>query len=136
MAITKDLEIKINNDQASFTERFYLYQNDRGIELNIKVSLSKLQIGNKSTSLISELDGATCGAIILKPNGTVIGRNNLTIVDDVIKFVIDKDLTDDLDEIGTYSVQFHLYDGEDNRITIPPVTFEVKALIGLIPNTR
>lgn len=136
MAITKDLEIKINNDQASFTERFYLYQNDRGIELNIKVSLSKLQIGSKNTSLIAELDGATCGAIILKPNGTVIGRNNLTIVDDVIKFVIDKDLTDDLDEIGTYSVQFHLYDGEDNRITIPPVTFEVKALIGLIPNTR
>lgn len=136
MAITKDLEIKINNDQASFTERFYLYQNDRGIELNIKVSMSKLQIGSKNTSLIAELDGATCGAIILKPNGTVIGRNNLAIVDDVIKFVIDKDLTDDLDEIGTYSVQFHLYDGEDNRITIPPVTFEVKALIGLIPNTR
>ena len=36
MAIYKNLEIKINNDQASFTEKFYLYQYDRGIELNIK----------------------------------------------------------------------------------------------------
>ena len=51
MAITKDLEIKINNDQASFTEKFYVYQYDRGIELNIKVSLSKMQIGGRNTSL-------------------------------------------------------------------------------------
>lgn len=136
MAITKDLEIKINNDQASFTERFYLYQNDRGIELNIKVTLSKLQIGSRNTSLIAELDGASCGAVILKPNGTVIGRDSIPIVDDVIKFTIDRSLTDDLDEIGTYSIQFHLYDGEDNRITIPPVTFEVKSLIGVIYATR
>lgn len=34
MAITKNLEIKINRDQASFSENFYIYQNDRGIELN------------------------------------------------------------------------------------------------------
>ncbi len=136
MAITKDLEIKINNDQASFTERFYLYQNDRGIELNIKVTLSKLQIGSRNTSLIAELDGASCGAVILKPNGAVIGRDSIPIVDDVIKFTIDRSLTDDLDEIGTYSIQFHLYDGEDNRITIPPVTFEVKSLIGVIYATR
>ena len=52
MAITKDLEIKINNDQASFTEKFYLYQHDRGIELNIKLSLSKMQIGRKTVRLI------------------------------------------------------------------------------------
>lgn len=136
MAITKDLEIKISNDQASFTEKFYVYQYDRGIELNIKVSLSKMQIGGRNTSLLSELENATCGVIILKPNGSVIGRNNLEITNDVIKFVIDKELTDDFDEVGTYSLQFHLYDGEDNRITIPPVTFEVKSLIGIVPNTR
>ena len=135
MAISKNLEIKINNDQASFTEKFYLYQYDRGIELNIKISLSKMQIRN-NTSLISDLSGATCGAIILKPDASIIRRNNLAMVDNVIKFVIDKELTDDLDEIGVYSVQFHLYDEEDNRITIPPVTFEVKPLIGTVPNTR
>ena len=31
MAISKNLELKINNDQASFNEKFYVYQNDRGI---------------------------------------------------------------------------------------------------------
>ena len=136
MAISKNLEIKINNDQASFTEKFYLYQYDRGIELNIKISMPKLQISKKNTSLLAELEGASGGAIILKPNGDVVGQKDIVIADNVIKFTITHELTDELDEIGMYQVQFHLYDGEDNRITIPPVEFEVKGLIGVIPNTR
>lgn len=136
MAITKDLEIKINGDKANFTEKFYIYQNDRGIELNIKISMPKLQISKKNTSLLAELEGASGGAIILKPNGDVVGQKDIVIADNVIKFTITHELTDELDEIGMYQVQFHLYDGEDNRITIPPVEFEVKGLIGVIPNTR
>ena len=135
MAITKDLEIKINGDKANFTEKFYIYQNDRGIELNIKISMPKLQISKKNTSLLAELEGASGGAIILKPNGDVVGQKDIVIADNVIKFTITHELTDELDEIGMYQVQFHLYDGEDNRITIPPVEFEVKGLIGVIPNT-
>lgn len=136
MAITKDLEIKINGDTAAFTEKFYIYQNDRGIELNIKVNMPKLQISKRNVSLLAELEGASGGAIILKPNGDVIGQNNIVIADEVIKFTINHELTDDLDEVGIYKLQFHLYDSEDNRITIPPVEFEVKGLIGIIPNTR
>lgn len=136
MAITKDLEIKINGDTAAFTEKFYIYQNDRGIELNIKVSMPKLQISKRNVSLLAELEGASGGAIILKPNGDVIGQNNIVIADEFIKFTINHELTDDLDEVGIYKLQFHLYDSEDNRITIPPVEFEVKGLIGIIPNTR
>ncbi len=135
MAITKDLEIKINGDQAAFTEKFYIYQNDRGIDLNIKVSIPKLQINKRNVSLLSELEGASGGAIILKPNGDIVGQDNINISDDVIKFTITHDLTNDLDEVGIYKIQFHLYDGDDNRITIPPVEFEVKSLIGIIPNT-
>ena len=134
MAITKELEIKINGDNAAFTEKFYIYQNDRGIELNIKVNMSKLQISNGGTSLLSDLEGAKGGAIILKPNGDIIGRENIVISDDMMDFTIDHELTDDLDEIGIYKVQFHLYDGENNRITIPPVEFEVKSLLGFAPN--
>ena len=136
MAITKDLEIKISGDQAAFTENFYIYQNDRGIDLNIKVSMPKLQMTKRNISMLAELEGARCGAIILKPNGTIVGKNDIVISDDLIKFTIDHELTDDLDEVGIYKMQFHLYDNEDNRITIPPVSFEVKGLLGIIPNTR
>ena len=135
MAITKDLEIKINGDKAAFTENFYIYQNDRGIELNIKVSMPKLQIGKRNTSLLAELEEASGGAIILKPNGDIVFQNNITVSDELIKFTIDHELTNDLDEVGVYHIQFHLYDGEDNRITIPPVEFEVKGLLAIIPDT-
>ena len=135
MAITKNLEIKINGDTATFTEKFYIYQNDRGIDLNIKVTIPKLQISKQNTSLLAKLNGSLGKAIILKPNGEVIGRDNIVITNDVIKFTIDHELTNEIDEVGIYKVQFHLYDNEDNRITIPPVEFEVKGLLGIIPNT-
>jgi len=135
MAITKDLKIKINGDKAAFTENFYIYQNDRGVELNIKVSMPKLKISKRTTSLLAELDGATGGAIIVKPNGDVVMGKNVFVSNDILKFTIDHELTDDLDEIGMYQIQFHLYDDQNNRITIPPVEFEVKQLIGNIPET-
>ena len=135
MAITKNLEIKINGDTATFTEKFYIYQNDRGIDLNIKITTPKLQISKQNTSLLTELNGSSGRAIILKPNGDVIGRDNIVITNGVIKFTVDHELTNEIDEVGVYKVQFHLYDDEDNRITIPPVSFEVKGLLGIIPNT-
>lgn len=133
MAISKNLEIKINNDQATLNEKFYIYQYDRGIDLYIKINISKLQIGGRSVSMLSELEGARAGVTILKPNGTVIGKADLDVIGDSVKFTIDGTLTDELDEIGIYKIQFHLYDGSDNRITIPPVQFEVKSLIGIAP---
>ena len=134
MAITKDLEIKINGDKAAFSEDFYVYQNDRGIDLNIKVSMPKIQIGTRSTSLLSDLEDALASVRILNPDGEVISREKVPIDNDRIKFTIDKSLTDELNEIGFYKLQFHIFDQLDNRITIPPVQFEVKALIGLFQN--
>ena len=133
MAISKNLAIKINNDEATLNEKFYIYQYDKGIDLYIKISISKLQIGGRSVSVLSELENARAGATILKPNGAVTERTNLDVVGDAVKFTIDQSLTDELEEIGIYKIQFHLYDNEDNRITIPPVEFEVKPLIGFIP---
>lgn len=135
MAITKYLEIKINGDKANFTEKFYIYQNDRGIELNIKVVIPNLQIGRRYLSLLRDLNDAMCKATIQKPNKEIICKDNGIISNDMIIFTIDHELTDDLDEVGFYKIQFHIYDSENNRITIPPVEFEVKSLIGIIPDT-
>lgn len=133
MAISKNLEIKINNDQATLSEKFYIYQYDKGVDLYIKINIAKLQIDSRSISMLSELEGARAGVTILKPNGSVIGRTDLEIYNDLVKFTIDETLTDELDEVGIYKIQFHLYDGSNNRITIPPVQFEVKPLIGIVP---
>ena len=113
MAIIKNLEIKINGEEANFLEKFYIYQNDRGIELNIKVTIPSLEVARRYTSLLRGLNGAMCKATKQKPNKEI----------------------DDLNEIGFYKIQFHIYDSEGGRITIPPVEFEVKNLIGIAPDT-
>ena len=74
-------------------------------------------------------------ATILKPNGSLISRKKSTVVDNTIIFTIYKSFTDEVDEIGTYKIQFHLYDEDDNRITLPPISFEVKELLGVIDET-
>lgn len=135
MAIIKNLEIKINGEEANFLEKFYIYQNDRGIELNIKVTIPSLEVGRRYTSLLRGLNGAMCKATIQKPNKEIISKDNGAIYNDMIVFTIDHDLTDDLNEIGFYKIQFHIYDSEGGRITIPPVEFEVKNLIGIAPDT-
>lgn len=132
MAIYKNMDIKISNGVASFNEKFYVYQYDKGIELHLKLNLSKTNLGSTRKRLAFSDETIFVGATILKPNGTVVGRERIEIVDDIIRFKIDEDLTDDIDEIGVYKIQFHLYDEDSNRITLPPVEFEVKTLIGVV----
>ena len=133
MSITKNLQIKINNGIAKLNEDVYVYQNDRGIELKLKLNL--IRTNYRSATRSSLFESATtlfAGATILKPNGEVISREKTEIVNNIISFIIDEGLTDEINEVGIYKVQFHLYDLEDNRISIPPIQFEVKKLLANI----
>ena len=132
MSIVKDLEIKISNGEARLSEDFYVYQNDGGVELRLKLNLIRRNYRSAIRSSLFEADELYAGATILKPNGEVIPRSRIKVVDNIISFVIDKEFTDHVDEIGIYKIQFHLYDIDDNRITIPPIQFEVKELIANI----
>ena len=132
MAIFKNMDIRISEGVATFNEKFYVYQNDKGIELHLKLNLFKTSFGTTRKRITFTNPTVFVGATILKPNGDVIGRDKIELENDTIRFKIDEDLTDDIDEIGIYKIQFHLYDDEDNRITIPPVEFEVKELIGIV----
>lgn len=132
MSIIKNLEIKISNGEARLNEEVYVYQKDRGVELKLKLNLMQT---NYRSAVKSSLFGANdiyAAATILKPNGDIISRKKSIVVDSTITFTIDKEFTDEVDEIGIYKIQFHLYDNEDNRVTIPPIQFEVKELLGLI----
>lgn len=132
MSITKDLEIKISNGEARLSEEVYVYQKDRGVELRLKLNLIRINYRSAVRSSLFEVSTLFAGATILKPNGEIIGREKVEIVDNIISFTIDEEFTDQVDEIGIYKIQFHLYDLEDNRISIPPIQFEVKELLANI----
>lgn len=132
MSITKDLEIKISNGEAKLSEDIYVYQKDRGVELRLKLNIIRTNYRSAMRSSPFETSTLFAAATILKPNGDIISRNKVIVIDNILTFTIDKEFTDQVDEIGIYKIQFHLYDTEDNRITIPPIQFEVKELLGII----
>lgn len=132
MSIIKNLEVKINNGEAKLSEEVYVYQRDRGVELKIKLNMIEINSTSSERSTLFEVNTMYAGATILKPNGDTIGRRKTIVKDNIITFTIDKEFTDEVNEIGTYKIQFHLYDDDDNRMTIPPIQFEVKELLGLI----
>ena len=121
--ITKNVTIKISDDRATLSEKIILYKNDKGIDIYFTLSGFSYKF-NKDN-----LSGVVVDARLLKPNGNVVTINNLTISGtNKIKFTIDNTMTDELSEIGKHKLQISLYDDstKTNRITIPPIEFEVK----------
>ena len=121
--ITKNVTIKITDDRATLSEKIILYKDDKGIDIYFTLSGFSYKF-NKDN-----LSGVTVDARMLKPNGDVITVNNLAVSGtNKIKFTIDNTMTDELTEIGKHKLQISLYDdlSKTNRITIPPIEFEVK----------
>ena len=135
MSIIRDLELKVSNGEARLNEDIYVYQKDRGVELRFKLDFIRNNYRSTVRSLLFDVKDVYVAATILKPNGSLISRKKSTVVDNTIIFTIDKSFTDEVDEIGTYKIQFHLYDEDDNRITLPPISLEVKELLGVIDET-
>ena len=121
--ITKNVTIKITDDRATLSEKIILYKDDKGIDIYFTLSGFSYKF-NKDN-----LSGVAVDARMLKPSGDVITVNNLAVSGtNKIKFTIDSTMTDELSEIGKHKLQISLYDdlSKKNRITIPPIEFEVK----------
>ena len=121
--ITKNVTIKITDDRATLSEKIILYKDDKGIDIYFTLS----GFGYKFKK--DNLSGVVVDAKMLKPSGDVITVNNLAVSGtNKIKFTIDSTMTDEIVEIGKHKLQISLYDDatKTNRITIPPIEFEVK----------
>lgn len=121
--ITKNVTIKITDDRATLSEKIILYKDDKGIDIYFTLS----GFGYKFNK--DNLSGVAVDARMLKPSGDVITIDNLAVSGtNKIKFTIDSTMTDEIVEIGKHKLQISLYDDltKTNRITIPPIEFEVK----------
>lgn len=123
MAISRELKIKISNEQSTLDSNIHIFRNDRGIDLYFKVINFPYVITNLQTPV------KQAGATIVKPDGSEMLINELTVEKDRIKFTITHDMTNEIQEIGKYKIQFHLYDYLSNRVSIPHVFFTVHPLI-------
>lgn len=123
MAIKRNVSVKVLNDVSTLDSKIHIFRNDRGIDLYIKLVNFSFIISKLKTPV------REAGATVLKPNNTSFEIDSLSIDGENIIFTITHEMTDELQEIGNYKIQLHLYDELDNRISIPYIDFYINPLI-------
>lgn len=123
--IIKNVTISIKDGKVSLSDKIILYQQDKGIEIYFTLNGLNYEFSQEG------LRGVYVDGCLQKPSGTMVDVTNLEVINNKIKFFIDASMTDEIDEIGTHLLQIRLYDNTNkiNRISIPPIPFEVKKML-------
>lgn len=125
--ISRDITVTIKQGKATMKEPLTIYEGDYGIEFSFTLLKFQYKFANTAENLISTLNEDVLEAYttIVNPQGDELSQQNGEVIDNTIKFTVTKDMTDELTEIGTYQLQFHLI-CEHSEISVPPISFEVK----------
>lgn len=124
MSISKKLVVTLEDDVATPSERIFIYKGDVGVDIIIELENFNYKIDSISEkNMINRIE-----AYFKTPQGIVKQYNDEVDVlnGDRIKFSFSKNVINDMQIIGQYELQFHLFDKENNRITIPSYYFYVK----------
>ena len=124
MSISKTLIVTLSQDKSKPKEKFFIYRNDVGVDMYIELSNLTYQFDNKRNNF------KYANAVFKTPEGKVFTVDYLGIVDNKVVFSFIPSVIKNMQVIGKYEVQFQLYDANLNRVTIPPITLEVKEPIG------
>lgn len=125
MSFSKNLTITVRNTVAQLDEPLYVYEKDRNLIMYFKIMDYKYKFDKNPTNVLASVDDIMeAYATIVDPNGYELTRQYGEVIEDEIKFVITDDLIDELDEIGTYRIQFHIK-CQHSEFTIPEISFEV-----------
>lgn len=121
--LERELNVVIKGNVAAANKTTYLYRGDKDIQLNISITDTDLKFKNGVGNVLALEEGGFCKVIIRKPSGELVKRDRVPIENGVMKFLIDEQLCDDLDEVGEHEMQIRLYtqDNDDSpRWTMPP----------------
>lgn len=130
MAISRDITITVSDNTAKANKIIYLYLGDGGLILNITVEETNFKVGdfNFAPKIVKNLavssNSIYASVCIKKPNGDKINSTKYPILDGIFSFEFTKDIIDEINEVGKYQLQVHMYDSDNinaNRISIPPV---------------
>ena len=127
MSLSRNVTVKIIKNKAQLDSKLYFYERDYGVTINFLIQEYQFRYDKNPTGILSSIDDDVLYAYttIVNPMGMELTRQNGAVVDDVIQFLLTDDLTDELNEIGIYKLQFHIK-CEHSEISIPPIEFEIK----------
>ena len=124
MSITKKLIVTLQDGVATPSEKIYIYRGDIGIDIIIELENFDYKIDCISKkNMIRRVE-----AFFKTPDGSIRKYNDKVSIlnGDKIKFSFNKAVIGDMQTIGQYELQFHLFDKADNRVTLPTYYFHVK----------
>lgn len=124
MSISKKLTVSVKEDKSELNKKLFVYEHDKGIDIYFNILNLDYTVARSQRNILRAIEG-NCEITIVKPSGVELTRI-AKIVEDTVKFTITEDLTDELNEIGKYQLQFRILDNGGGELAIPPFDFEVK----------
>ena len=81
-----------------------------------------------------DMSGSYASVTLVNPDGREFFYDNIKVDGNTVEFMITEDMTDDLDEIGIYTLQIHINNelspGDYSVFSVPPFNFEVLPRLG------
>lgn len=127
--ITKKVVLTVQGENSILSDKIVMFKADDGIRLNFNIKQSKYKFDKDPEDLVNLFNAQKASILILRPNKSSFTTNIVNIVSNTVTFDISRDMIDENSELGEYKLQIHLYDKDNNRLTIPPVSFFVKDTI-------
>ena len=127
--ITKKVVLTVQGENSILSDKIVMFKEDDGIRLNFNIKQSKYKFDKDPEDLVNLFNAQKASILILRPNKSSFTTEIINIVSDTVTFDISRDMIDEQSELGEYKLQIHLYDKDNNRLTIPPVSFFVKDTI-------
>ena len=128
--ILTDRTIMVNGNTSSLDSKVYLYRGDKNIQINFSVVNSKFRFTKKAEDNLLKSSDATYSVVrMIAPNGKQITFSEQPIENGQATWLIEEELIDDVDELGSYDIQIRLLNSDkDSIITIPPVMKQIEVL--------
>lgn len=127
--ITKKVVLTVQGENSILSDKIVMFKADDGIRLNFNIKQSKYKFDKDPEDLVNLFNAQKASILILRRNKSSFTTNIVNIVSNTVTFDISRDMIDEQSELGEYKLQIHLYDKDNNRLTIPPVSFFVKDTI-------
>lgn len=124
--IVTDRIITVRKGTAKIDEPVIVYRGDYEVILRFSIMNSRFKFMS-GTNMIESEKAAYGQLAILTPYGGNIFSNIARCSEGAVSFQLTKELLDQIEEVGLYSFQIRLFDGNrESRVSIPPVEFGIE----------
>lgn len=132
--IKREIDVVVTDKSITLKTPIILYKGDGVINLEFHIQDGRYKYTTRSATIFR--NALKYNATILQPNRVdyIQTEKNNVIGGEKINIQITKEMISRLESVGFFKMQIHFYDEEDNRVSLPPFTIEIRGCIAEIDN--